>query len=238
MRSEDLRDTDVFKEPRTFSKFEALFDLMSMKNDGSIETSLHDLASRWQWTKPRVSRFLALLAEEGRFQVQASPRSSTVISFDCCSDKRSSKRSSKRSTNPAQLSLVTTDAVTANVTANVTEKPNGVWPGCKHFRMSEHDLELTRAWYQANNYPLDLINYAIQAVDVWFDKGTPGALKALPRVSHMAQLKAVWVIKEAKDRKADAENKPHVIEHHHVHENRTAQETLLDRVRAKYGVQQ
>jgi len=69
--------------------------------------------------------------------------------------------------------------------------------GCEFFRIAESEFTLVQNRFKLNGYPLELIPYAIQAVDGWLAGDTPKAIKQRAKPTHYRQLYAAWVIERA-----------------------------------------
>lgn len=72
-----------------------------------------------------------------------------------------------------------------------------LWPGCKYLRMSESENKLAQSWYLKNNFPIELMEFAITEVETWLSGNTKGARDSRKNNSHYRQLYSEWVIDKA-----------------------------------------
>ena len=63
-----IMDSDFYKEPRKFSKYEAWIDILLRvdheKNPGTVLINISELAKAWNWDRRKVKRFLSQLENE------------------------------------------------------------------------------------------------------------------------------------------------------------------------------
>lgn len=140
----DIQDHWVWSNDEPFSKGQAWVDLLLSVNheekkimiDGRIQvikpgqmwTSVKKLAGKWNWSKPRVYRYIKLLKSDGMIFTDGTPSGTllTVINY--------SNFAIQRNTN-----------VTSNVTSGVTPPvTSDVTPGVTQTIMINNDKECKR----------------------------------------------------------------------------------------------
>lgn len=132
-----IRDNKLFKEKRTFSKFEAWIDLLLEVNHQDAEvllgnevikvkrgqtiTSIRQLCERWNWSNTKVKRFCELLEVEQMLIVKSDTKKTllTIVNYDFYQDCANEKTTQKRHENTSQ----TTQKHTNNNDNNENKKP-------------------------------------------------------------------------------------------------------------------
>lgn len=105
-----IEDHWMFKEKRTFSKFEAWIDLLMMVNHkenkvllgnelitvgrGQKITSIRQLCDRWSWSNNKVKNFLELLKSDGMLNVESDTKKTvlTIVKYDLYQNQNLEKR--------------------------------------------------------------------------------------------------------------------------------------------------
>jgi len=70
---------------------------------------------------------------------------------------------------------------------------------CTHFKCSDHEVELLKAWYIKKGLPIEMLPEVSVVIDDWLDGSTPAAKKARKSETHYRQARADWAIKKVKN---------------------------------------
>lgn len=158
----------LFKDERTFSKFEAWIDLLLMVNHkdkkillgnelilvkrGQKITSIRKLCERWKWSNNKVKKFLNLLESDGMLIVKSDSKKTllTVVNYDVYQNEDLEKR--RKSDSKATRSHLDSDANASRMhTNNNVNKDNNVNNDNKVISSSNNDdFKTVVSMYQEN----------------------------------------------------------------------------------------
>lgn len=91
-----------------------------------------------------------------------------------------------------------TDSDKPNLKLRPSKKPvSPVLVGCEFFRMSDHERTNVQDWYRKKGFPIELIEFSIEAVENWLGKDSARAIKARTAPTHFRYLYEEWVLEKA-----------------------------------------
>lgn len=190
----------LFKDERTFSKFEAWIDLLLMVNHrdkkillgndlilvkrGQKITSIRKLCERWKWSNNKVKKFLNLLESDGMLIVKSDTKKTllTVVNYDIYQNENLEKRrksdanaSQEQQKNDADASRMhTNNNVNKDNNVNNENKDNNTTTGspefAKLFQKFESKINPARAISIADYLSQDIERYGYEIVDYAFDE--------------------------------------------------------------------